>query len=87
GDSLQGFMSGYLERSLQTFLEQSQQFRTQLNSMIGQTPWNMLNDMTERNLDIWKTMQNRFLTAAGAAAKTPPGTPPQAGPEKGDKRR
>ena len=59
GDSLQGFMSGYLERSLQTFLEQSQQFRTQLNSMIGQTPWNMLNDMTERNLDIWKTMQSR----------------------------
>jgi polyhydroxyalkanoate synthesis repressor PhaR len=87
GDSLQGFMSGYLERSLQTFLEQSQQFRTQLNSMIGQTPWNMLNDMTERNLDIWKTMQNRFLTAAGAAAKTPGTAPPPPGPEKGDKRR
>lgn len=86
GDSLQGFMSGYLERSLQTFLEQSQQFRTQLNSMIGQTPWNMLNDMTERNLDIWKTMQSRFLSAAGQAQKGP-GTPPPAGPDKGDKRR
>ena len=87
GDSLQGFMSGYLERSLQTFLEQSQQFRTQLNSMIGQTPWNMLNDMTERNLDIWKTMQSRFLTAAGAAAKGQPGPVPPPPADKGDKRR
>ena len=46
GDSLQGFVGSYLERSLQTFLEQSQQFRSQLNNVIGQTPWTMLNEMT-----------------------------------------
>ena len=38
GDSLQGFMGGYLERSLQVFLDQQQQFRSQLNSMLGQGP-------------------------------------------------
>lgn len=77
GDSLQGFMGSYLERSLETFVEQSQQFRTQLNSLIGQTPWTMANELTERNLDLWRTMQSRFLSAAsnaglGVAAGVPP---------------
>ena len=83
GDSLQGFVGSYLERSLQTFLEQSQQFRSQLNNVIGQTPWTMLNEMTERNLDMWKSMQNRFLSAASSAVRpaTPPRNPsPQARP-------
>src|SRR5580765_6556529 len=57
GDSLQGFMGSYLERSMQVFLDQQQQFRSQLNTVMGQTPWSMLNDMTERNLDMWKSLQ------------------------------
>jgi polyhydroxyalkanoate synthesis repressor PhaR len=64
GDSLQGFMGSYLEKSLQTFLDQSQQFRSQLNSLIGQSPWTMLNDMTERNLEMWKSMQARMIQGA-----------------------
>jgi polyhydroxyalkanoate synthesis repressor PhaR len=64
GDSLQGFMGPYLERSLQVFLDQQQQFRTQLNSMLGQTPWAMLNELTERNLDAWKAMQRGFIDVA-----------------------
>ena len=72
GDSLQGFMGSYLEKSLQTFLDQSHQFRSQLNSIIGQTPWSMLNDLTERNLDAWKTMQGHMLAGA---AQTPGAKP------------
>ena len=69
GDSLHGFMGGYLERSLQVFLDQQQQFRSQLNTVLGQTPWSMLNDMTERNLDMWKSLQQGFLTAAAGTLK------------------
>jgi polyhydroxyalkanoate synthesis repressor PhaR len=64
GDSLQGFMGPYLERSLQVFLDQQQQFRTQLNSLMGQTPWSMLNELTERNMDAWKSMQRGLIDAA-----------------------
>jgi len=78
GDSLQGFMGPYLERSLQVFLDQQQQFRTQLNSLMGQTPWSMLNDLTERNMDAWKSMQRGFLDAATQAR--PAGPPPSSGP-------
>lgn len=64
GDSLQGFMGSYLEKSLQVFLDQQQQFRSQLNNIMGRTPWSMLNDMTERNMDVWKSVQQGFLTDA-----------------------
>ncbi len=77
GDSLQGFMGSYLERSLQSFLDQSHQFRSQLNSLLGQTPWTVLNELTERNLDAWKTLQSKFLSTATpsrpGAGSTKPG--------------
>ena len=73
GDSMQGFMGSYLEKSLQIFLDQQQKFRSQLNNILGQTPWSMLNDMTERNLDLWKSVQEGFLSAAAGSAKAQQG--------------
>ena len=73
GDSMQGFMGSYLEKSLQIFLDQQQKFRSQLNNILGQTPWSMLNDMTERNLDLWKSVQDGFLKAAANSARAPGG--------------
>ena len=74
GDSLQGFMGSYLERSMQVFLDQQQQFRNQLNSLLGQTPWSMLNDLTQRNMDAWKSMQSGLIDAATqASSATKPG--------------
>lgn len=61
GDALQGFMGSYLERSLDVFLDQQQQFRKQLDSVMGKTPWSMMNEMTERNLEMWRSMQESFL--------------------------
>ena len=69
GDSLQGFMGSYLEKSLQIFLDQQQQFRSQLNNILGQTPWSMLNDLTERNMDLWKSLQQGFLNAAANSVR------------------
>ncbi|MEO7065958.1 MAG: polyhydroxyalkanoate synthesis repressor PhaR [Rhodanobacter sp.] len=70
GNSLQGFMGPYLERSLQVFLDQQSQFRTQLNSLMGQTPWNTLNDLTQRNMDAWTAMQRGVVDTATKAAST-----------------
>jgi len=69
GDSLQGFMGSYLERSLQAFVDQQQTFRTQMNTMLGQTPWAVLNEMTERNMEMWKTMQASVLNPQGKAGE------------------
>ncbi|HUA80150.1 MAG TPA: polyhydroxyalkanoate synthesis repressor PhaR, partial [Dyella sp.] len=55
-----------------------QQFRSQLNSLMGQTPWSLLNELTERNLDAWKSMQRGFLDTASQASNTS-GQPAQPG--------
>ena len=65
GDSVQGFMGNYLERSMQVFLEQQQQFRSQMGGLLGQTPWTMLNQLTERNMSLWKDFQQNLGGSMG----------------------
>lgn len=65
GDSLQGFMGNYLERSMQAFLDQQQQFRQQMGGLLGQTPWTMMNQLTERNLELWKEFQQNLVGGVG----------------------
>ncbi len=90
GDQLQGFMASYLERSLQTFLDQQQQFRSQLNTVLGQSPLSVFQTMTERNLDLLKQFQSGVLGGAippgfGVPTPTSAGTPnrPTSGPNTG----
>jgi polyhydroxyalkanoate synthesis repressor PhaR len=71
GDSLQGFMGNYLERSMQVFLDQQQQFRQQMGNLLGQTPWAMMNQLTERNLELWQDFQRNM---GGGFGPRPPGT-------------
>lgn len=81
GDAMQGFVGGYLENSLTAFMEQQHKFRDQLNNLLGQTPWTMLNEMTERNLEMWKTMQGYGKPAPHAKGSATPQTaaPSQSG--------
>ncbi|HEY9254601.1 MAG TPA: polyhydroxyalkanoate synthesis repressor PhaR [Stenotrophomonas sp.] len=74
GDSLQGFMGNYLERSMQVFLEQQQQFRQQMGNLLGQTPWAMMNQLTERNLELWQEFQRNFGAGFGRGPGTGTGT-------------
>jgi polyhydroxyalkanoate synthesis regulator protein len=50
---------------MQTFLEQQQQFRQQVGSLLGQTPWAMMNQLTERNLEVWKDFQQNLVGGIG----------------------
>jgi len=65
GDSLQGFMGQYLERSIQLFHEQQHQFRGELQSLLGQAPWNMMKDLTQRNIEMWTQMQDGLFGKGG----------------------
>ena len=75
GDSMQGFMGNYLERSMQLFLEQQNQFRQQIGGLLGQSPWTMMNQMAERNLDAWTQFQ-KFMAGQASAADKPGDTKP-----------
>ena len=76
GDSLQGFMGNYLERSMQVFLDQQQQFRQQMGNLLGQTPWAMMNQLTERNMEMWKEFQKNLT---GSIGQKPPAGPDRRG--------
>jgi polyhydroxyalkanoate synthesis repressor PhaR len=71
GDSLQGFMGNYLERSMQMFLEQQGQLRSQLGGVLGQSPWTLMNQLTERNLQFWNELQQNMTGSGGAASPAP----------------
>jgi polyhydroxyalkanoate synthesis repressor PhaR len=79
GDSLQGFMGNYLERSMQIFMDQQAQFRQQMGNLLGQTPWTMMNQLTERNLEIWQEFQ-RSMTSGLVRPTTRPTPPASADP-------
>ncbi len=71
GDPLQSLMGAYLERSLQTFLDQQQAFRSQLNQMVGQSPWSMMAGLTERQMEKWIELQKNFFVTEGRDGKRP----------------
>ena len=81
GDSMQCFMGNYLERSVALFMEQQQQFRQQMGGMLGQTPWTMMNQLTERNMELWQEFQ-RNLNAGGLGRPT---AKPEAAPREASK--
>ena len=68
GDSLQGMMASYLERSLNLFVEQQARVQDQMTTMMGGDPLSMMREITERNLSIWQEMQEGLVRAA----TTPP---------------
>ena len=70
GDSLQGFMGSYLERSMQLFLQQQNQFRQQIGGMLGQSPWAVMNQLAEKNLQVWQDFQQNLV---GQLGRTPNG--------------
>jgi polyhydroxyalkanoate synthesis repressor PhaR len=68
GDSMQGALGGFLERSLQFFLDQQQQIRGQIGNLVGQAPWGMLNQLAERNMELWRSLQQGLGAGSGPAA-------------------
>ena len=65
GDTLQGMMGNYLERSLQSFVEQQHLFREQMQSFMGQNPLTMISDMAERNLSVWRSINEKLYRFRG----------------------
>ena len=69
GDSLQGIIGSYLERSIQMFSDQQQQLRGTIGNLVVQAPWSLLNQLTERNMEIWKGVQQGIKSGLSAGAE------------------
>ena len=70
GDSLQGIVGSYLERSIQVFNDQQQQLRGHIGTVV-QNPWALLSQLTERNMEVWKGLQKGIKTGLSSVAEKP----------------
>jgi polyhydroxyalkanoate synthesis repressor PhaR len=61
GDTLQGMMGNYLEKSLQAFIDQQQLVREQMRNFMGKNPLTMMSELAERNLSLWQSMLDERL--------------------------
>jgi polyhydroxyalkanoate synthesis repressor PhaR len=63
GDTLQGMITSYLEKSLKLFVEQQHRLRDRMQNVMVNDPFTLMRDITERNLALWKEMQDNFFRA------------------------
>ncbi|HKE96654.1 MAG TPA: polyhydroxyalkanoate synthesis repressor PhaR [Povalibacter sp.] len=63
GNSLQGFLSTYLEKSVETFMRQQEVVQAQLARMMTNAPMAAMSELTRQNLEIWSRMQESMLAA------------------------
>ncbi len=67
GDTVQGAFTSYLEKSLSLFMEQQKLVQDQMRNAFSGNPLNAMTQLTQRNLEIWREMQESFLKAAGVS--------------------
>jgi polyhydroxyalkanoate synthesis repressor PhaR len=74
GDNLQAFVGAYLEKSMDFFNKQQQVLQDQMENLLQAAPSSVWTEMAERNLSLWRDMQQELLrsfmsTTAGPAHK------------------
>jgi polyhydroxyalkanoate synthesis repressor PhaR len=64
GNSMQGYFSSYLEKSVETFIRQQEVMQQQLNRTMGPANGapNPLAELTRQNLELWAKMQETLLS-------------------------
>lgn len=63
GNSLQGFLSAYLEKSVETFMHQQEAVHAQIARMMTSGPLGAMSELTRQNLELWSRMQESMLAA------------------------
>jgi polyhydroxyalkanoate synthesis repressor PhaR len=63
GNSMQGFLASFLEKSIETFLHQQENLQAQISKMVASTPLATVADMTKANLETLAKMQETVLSA------------------------
>ena len=61
GDTLQGMIATYLDKSLKLFVEQQHMLREQVQNVVTGDPMSLARDLTEQNIKLWKEIQDRFF--------------------------
>lgn len=64
-ESAQDAFSSFLEQTLKLYSEQEEQLRAQMDQIVSGPAVDTWTELAERNMDLWREMQNSFLQTAG----------------------
>jgi len=65
GNAYQAAVAEYLQKSLELFTGQQQQFQQRLKESVSTSPLATMTELTQRNLQMWQQVQDNFFKAAG----------------------
>jgi len=84
GNPMQELMGGYLERSVQVFMNQQKALQDQIQQAMGMTPMGSMQNLAQKNMEVWNQLQKSFLDALTPRSGSPsPGTT-ESSPDKSD---
>lgn len=63
GNSMQGFLASFLEKSIETFLHQQENLQQQISKIVSSAPIATMADLTRSNLEALAKMQESMLSA------------------------
>jgi polyhydroxyalkanoate synthesis repressor PhaR len=63
GNSMQGYLASFLEKSVETFLNQQEALQAQLSRIMTNTPLSAVADLTRQNFETLAKMQESMLSA------------------------
>jgi polyhydroxyalkanoate synthesis repressor PhaR len=72
GDAMQGFLTMYLEQSLEVFLQQQKLMQEQMTGLIKSGPLSVFADLAQQNLRLWQSLQDSALKSYGFGAPPSP---------------
>ena len=63
GNPMQGFLAGFLEKSVETFLHQQESLQAQISKIVSHTPLATVADLTRQNIEALAKIQETMLSA------------------------
>lgn len=63
GNAMQGFLAGFLEKSVEAFLNQQEALQAQISKIVASTPISTVADITRQNLETLSKVQETMLGA------------------------
>ena len=63
GNSMQGFLASFLEKSIETFLHQQENVQQQISKIVSSAPLATMADLTRSNLETLGKLQDSMLSA------------------------
>ncbi len=70
GQTYQNVISEYLQNSIDIFTRQQKDFQEKLQETVSTNPVTAMSDLTERNLKLWKEVQDNFFRATNISGST-----------------